>query len=111
MRLYHVTPWDNVSQIRKRGLLPKRIKRGVFARDPDEPRVYLFVDLDTAEDAMVNWLLDEYEKERFFGIIQVDLPDDAPVNEDPEVAGSVYLVDPIPARFISGIEKINAGEA
>lgn len=110
MKLYHVTPWKNIRAIKKRGLAARKIRRGVFAQDPEEPRIYLFVDPETAEDGMVNWLLDEHPRVRYFGVIEVELPDDAPVFEDPELAGSVYVVEDIPAELITEIEKVDAGK-
>jgi len=107
--LYHVTPWKNIGPIRKLGLLPKTMKRGIFARDPKEPRIYFFTDRETAEDAMANWLLDEHPESRYFGVVEVVLPDRAPIVQDAELAGAVYLREPVPKGFITRIEKIDVG--
>jgi hypothetical protein len=63
MKLYHISPSKNRKAILKNGLIPKAEKRGIYANNPTEERIYLFVDLDTADDALMNWLGDIYEEE------------------------------------------------
>lgn len=108
--LYHVTPFEMWSkEIRKSGLLPKKVKRGIYA-DSDEKRIYFFDDLGTVEDAMVNWLVDEFPDVRYFAVIEAQIPLDVDVIEDPEIAGSFYVTGWIPARNLRLVEKVDAGE-
>ncbi|MGH6628300.1 MAG: hypothetical protein ACREB3_01050 [Burkholderiales bacterium] len=89
--------------------MPKKIKRGIFAQNKDEPRIYFFEDRDTVDDAMLNWLVEEFPDVRYFGVVEVDLPAEAPIVQDPELAGAVYISGRVPKEFITKIEKIDAG--
>lgn len=107
--LYHVTPHTTwLKHIRKDGLVPRRVKRGIFA-DSQAPRIYLFADADTAHDALENLLLDEYPSVRWFALLEVDVPDDW-VMPDPEISGSFYVTDVVPPEGIRLVQKIDAGE-
>jgi hypothetical protein len=88
MILWHLSPTKNRKKILTQGLTPKRDKRGIYADDPDEERIYFFVDLDTADDALANWLGDIYEEESVdYYEVNVDL---ARLFPDDELAGSFY---------------------
>ena len=107
---YHVTAHDAWStSIRKSGLVPRAEKRGRFADSAAEPRIYLFADEATAEDGLQNWLIEEFEGVRWFALLRVEVPDDW-VRDDPEIAGSYYVTQPIPADRISLARKIDGGE-
>ena len=56
--LYHVTTASAIERIRNQGLIPAIGPRSRKAGE-DRPWVYLFPDMETAEDAMANWLGDE----------------------------------------------------
>ena len=106
---YHVTAHETwLKFIRKQGLTPRAEKRGRFA-DGQEPRIYLFEDEATAEDGLMNWLLDECPGVRWFALLRVEVPDDE-VREDPELAGAYYVTRPIPADRIQLLRKIDGGE-
>ena len=106
---YHVTDHEAwLKFIRKQGLTPRAEKRGRFA-DGQEPRIYLFVDEATAEDGLLNWLLDEGPGVRWFALLRVDIPE-AELRADPELAGSYYVTQPIPAERLRLVRKIDGGE-
>lgn len=108
--LYHVTPFEIWSKkIQKSGLVPRKEKRGIHA-DSNEKRIYFFDDLATVEDAMVNWFLEEFPDVRYFAVIEVRIPIEVDVFEDPEIAGSFYVSERIPAQNLRLIEKVDAGE-
>lgn len=61
--MYHVTPLKNLESIKKHGLL---CKIGLRSQKIGEPvsAIYLFPDLGYANDAIANWLGDEFDNER-----------------------------------------------
>ena len=93
---YHAAPGSRVETIQKCGLEPRREKRGLGAAS-DQPAIYFFRDLATAEDAVSNWLMDEWpETETEAVVFECRLPDNA-VIPDPELSGSyIYIGSAIP---------------
>ena len=108
--LYHVTPYKNWKKVKKHGLLPRAGRRGFAADDPDEPRIYLFESPETADDAMTNWLVDEYPEDRFFALIQVEVYGTSRIYDDPEVAGSYFVLTPLAPGQLKLYSKVDAGE-
>ena len=107
--VYHVTPWSTwTKKIKKEGLLPRSVERGMYA-DSNIDRVYFFVDRDTVDDAMDNWLVDKFPTIRWFAVLEVEVPDQL-LKDDPEIAGSMYVDEPIPAKAVRRVEKVDAGE-
>lgn len=74
--LYHITPLVNVSSILKDGLHPMIGDRSSKLNEL-EPAVYLFPDMDAAENAWMNWLGEELEEENEVALLAVELPPDA----------------------------------
>lgn len=108
--LYHVAPLEIWSgSIKKSGLLPKKKKRGIYASG-DEDRIYFFEDPVTAEDAMMNWFVEEFPGVRYFALIEAEIPEDVEIFEDPEIAGAYFVTERIPARNLSLAEQVDAGE-
>src|SRR6266566_3436548 len=93
---YHAAPGSRVEAIQKSGLEPRREKRGLGAAS-DQPAIYFFRDLATAEDAVSNWLMDEWpETETEAVVFECRLPDNT-VIPDPELSGSyLYIGSAIP---------------
>ena len=60
MDLFHVTPCCNVPNILREGLVPQI---GLNSETAGEkvPGIYLFKDLGAVENALLNWLGDEFE--------------------------------------------------
>lgn len=107
--VYHVTPWSVwTKKIRKEGFAPRSGERGMYA-DSDAARTYFFVDRDTAEDGLQNWMIEKFTNVRWFAVLEVDVPDDL-LKDDPEVAGSMYVDQPIPSAAVRRVEKVDAGE-
>jgi len=108
--MYHVTPYSVwLRHIRHEGLIPKKGKRGIYAEEGDEPRIYLFEDPATAEDALMNWMLDEFPATRWFAMLEVWLSRNDVV-EDPEIAGAYYITRPVEPMAIQLFEKVDGGE-
>ena len=93
---YHAAPGSRVEAIQKSGLEPRREKRGLGAAS-GEPAIYFFGDLATAEDAVSNWLMDEWlETETEAVVFECRLPVNT-VIPDPELSGSyIYIGSAIP---------------
>ena len=71
--MYHVTPSSNVKSILKNGLTPSK---GSNSQDYGEEQdsVYLFPTIEDAEDALGNWLGDQYEDEDIsFSLLKVNV--------------------------------------
>jgi hypothetical protein len=110
MLLYHVTPMRNMRAISLYGLV-SHMPSGL-EEHYEEPMVFLFEDGATAMDALENWLVDLYDRDRFFALIKVVLPDNLPVYRDPRLfAGGFMVPAPIPASAISLVDIIDAGES
>lgn len=109
--MFHVTPWSNWKSIKKQGLVPQLGERGLYADDDagSEPRTYLFEDLLTLNDAMANWFLEKFDDVRWFAILKVQIPETMELFDDPEIAGSFYVTEPIPTQNIILIKKEDAG--
>ena len=71
--MYHVTPAENIKHILKDGLVPtKGSNSQTYGEEQDN--VYLFPTIEDAEDALGNWLGDQYEDEDIsFSLLQVDV--------------------------------------
>lgn len=73
--LYHVTPLDQVSNILETGLEPRIGPRSEGMEL--EPRVYLFGDQESVDQALMNWLGDEMygaEWRSGYAVLRIDLP-------------------------------------
>lgn len=77
---YHVTPAANVPAIMRDGLVP-RIGDRSAALGEQEAAIYLFPSIEAAEDAIMNWLGDEFEEDEPMTLLRVNLPDHARTHE------------------------------
>ena len=69
---YHVTPVKNLKQILKQGLVPQIGTRSELLGEP-QPAIFLFRSILDAEEALMNWLGDEFEDEPL-ALLKVNLP-------------------------------------
>ena len=75
--LYHVTPLDQVSNILETGLEPRIGPRSEAMEL--EPRIWLFGDQESVDQALMNWLGDEMygaEWRSGYAVLRIDLPAD-----------------------------------
>lgn len=103
---YHVTQGSRAASIRSTGLLPKIEKRGIRASEK-APAVYFFDSLDTAEDALTNWLADEYPESESKAVVFAAELNSTELQPDPELAGSFILfraVKPDELREVTSFE-------
>jgi hypothetical protein len=70
-KVYHVTLADNLDSIMSRGLIPQI---GDRARkiEGEKPAVYCFPDKVSMEDAVMNWLGDEYDEDDQLALLEID---------------------------------------
>jgi pyrimidine deaminase RibD-like protein len=70
-KVYHVTPASNLDSIMKAGLRPQ-----VGARSSQIPgeqsAIYCFPDKTSLEDAMMNWLGDEFDEDEELALLEID---------------------------------------
>lgn len=104
---YHVTLYDNLKSIIKDGLIPKI---GPLSKLNNEniPRIYLFSDYNSMEDAMMNWLGDNleniYGENKTYSYLEIKLPNDFDLienNADYEVCTS----ERIPPDYIKHLKN------
>jgi len=69
--VYHITPLKNVPSIQQNGLQPQIGDR--TAQIPDEQSaIYCFPDVSSAEDALMNWLGDEFDESEELAMLEID---------------------------------------
>lgn len=105
---YHVTPTENVSRIMSEGLVPQRGPRSVQLESEDG--IYLFKTMEGVENALSNWLGEEFEEDDVsLTLLGVELPPEAQrrLNEqgDDHASYEVVVTTPIPAQYIQIISE------
>lgn len=61
-RFYHITPRRNLEAIKREGLKPSLGERSTSLGE-EEPRIYLFDSKESLEDALGNWLGEEFDED------------------------------------------------
>jgi hypothetical protein len=78
MILYHVTLQSNLGSILKNGLIPRIGERSEKLNE--KPGIFLFPSVRDMENALLNWLGEEYEDiEEPLVSLKITLPDDFPL--------------------------------
>jgi hypothetical protein len=99
---YHVTPTDNVPRIMAEGLVPQRGPRSVQMESEDG--IYLFKTMEGVENALSNWLGEEFGENIPLTLLGVQVPPEAQkrLNEqgDDHASYEVVVTTPIPAQYI-----------
>ena len=70
--MYHVTPTKNLRSIMKNGLRPRVGDRSVKLHG-EENGIFLFPTLDDVEDAVSNWLGDEFDEDEDLTLLAIDV--------------------------------------
>ena len=98
MTLYHVTHVDNLDSILQNGLIPTI---GKYSKEmgETEPAVWLFQDLDTAEEMTPVWLYPFYGYDLVY--LSVELPDDYPLDYSSGSDCEVCVLETITPDHIS----------
>lgn len=103
MKLYHVTLASNLPSILERGLIPAVGPRSA-AFGEEKPAVYFFRSLDDVEDALVNWLGEEFDEDERIIVIEARLPDDASIEEEAFETRVRSIVPPCVLRVMDDFE-------
>lgn len=77
---YHVTQVDYLDNIRKYGLIPQ-IGRLSQKLGETVERIYLFQNKDAMENALLNWLGDEFEDENIC-CLEITVPNYFPIEKN-----------------------------
>lgn len=94
---YHVTPQSNTNNILQSGLLVQQGERAKQLNEADG--VFLFRSVMEAEDAVMNWLGDEFGEDEPLDLLEITLPLTFPLEDDPDIFEVVSRLD-IPPSFI-----------
>lgn len=69
---YHVTPTQNLRSVMKNGLVPNIGDRSSKIAG-EQNGIYLFPSVEAAEDAVMNWLGDEFDKDEPLTLLKVNI--------------------------------------
>ena len=100
--LYHITPTRNIKSILSKGLIPSIGQRS--NQIESESNLYFFPSKDAAEDALMNWLGDEFDEDEPLALLQVS----SNGIEGKFTPGAEYeytVSSPVPAQNIKVISK------
>lgn len=86
---YHVTRYDNVSSIMKKGLIAQVGERSL--KIDDQYGVYLFNTIDDMEDGLDHWLINQFDEDEILVVLYVKY-DGLTVVDDPEMPDCVSIV-------------------
>lgn len=102
---YHVTPSENTPNILKQGLIPQQGERAKLIGE-DEDGIYLFRDVISAKDALMNWLGDEFDEAQELDLLKIMLPVDGDfdLEDDPDMY-EVISRTAIPAENVYLLKK------
>jgi len=95
--MYHVTSKRNWQKIKREGLQPKIGPRS--SKLKEKPGIFLFTSMDSLEDALMNWLGEEFEDDETLAILKVTVD----INKliiDPSVRYEAISTQPIPPKDI-----------
>lgn len=101
-KFYHVTLLSNVKSIMKQGLIPQRGERSAQLNDRG---IFLFSSRDDMENALMNWLGQEYEDlDVDLASLEITLPKDFPISPTPGAEYEWVTQTPIPPEYISFLQ-------
>ena len=95
--MYHVTSKRNWAKIRTEGLKPKIGPRS--SKLKEKSGIFLFTSMDHLEDALMNWLGEEFEDDETLAILKVTVD----INKlviDPSVVYEAIYTQPISPKDI-----------
>lgn len=96
--MYHVTPLKNLESIKKHGLIAKIGPRSQKIGEPVSA-IYLFPELGYANDAVANWLGDEFDDDEDLIILPINVTEDD-VERAPNIDYERASLADIPAKLI-----------
>lgn len=98
---YHITPVTNVHFIKQYGILSYLEPRASVAGEP--PRdIWLISDLTALKNSLLNWARDHFPAPNLvFAVVRAELPEDFPLDDQPEVPWVKVSRQTIPAEYLS----------
>jgi len=100
MYAYHVTTYKKSTRILNYGLVPKIGIRS--SKLEKQKAIYLFKTYSDVENALMNWLGDEFEENERLSLLKVNIPKGAIVEEGVEY--ELVVLSKIPAKNITLIK-------
>ena len=70
-KVYHITPSKNLKTILAKGLIPQKGERSRKILD-EKSAIYCFPDKNSMEDAVMNWLGDEFDEDEALALLEID---------------------------------------
>ena len=100
---YHVTRSENTPHIMRDGLTPQvGVRSQIYGENSDA--VYLFPTKADAEDAVMNWLGDEFDEAESLDLLKIMVPDTFELDRDPN-SFEVISRYGIPKEYIYIVQK------
>lgn len=108
----HVTPASAVPDIQKNGLIPRIGSRSARAKEK-VPAIYLFASETAMEDAVANWLGEEFSESEGLAVLEIRLPIGyrTDLSQDPQIRYKTRCRRAIPARYITMRTREGEGPA
>lgn len=100
---YHVTKEDNWPSIKQNGLAASIGERS--AKMSEDEGIFLFGSWDDLENAVMNWLGDEFEEDSLIAI-KIKLPLSFPIKHNANAAFEYITKKNIPPEYIAAKYKI-----
>jgi hypothetical protein len=94
---WHVTPTSQLDAIEAEGLIPMVGERAALLGEP-RPAIYLFPSLSDLDNALLNWLGEQFDEDEELALLKVEVPDDAEIWSDAEY--EIAVGTPIPMANI-----------
>lgn len=98
---YHVSPSTNTQSILSKGLIP--MIGGRSEQLETEKAIYMFRSIDDVDDAMMNWLGEEFEDESI-DLFKIMLPKSFPIIDDPDM-WEVVSEHPIKSEYVYLLQR------
>ena len=107
MTLYHVTTKENAENIKDRGLIPTIGERSRQAGET-KPKVYLFRSKTDMENALMNWLADEFDDNAELVCVTFEIPRTFTTNLEYNITAQFEITShvTIPPEFITDVQDI-----
>ncbi len=111
VQVYHITHDVNLPKIRHEGLVPML---GPNSQEIGEnyPAIHVFLDMDTVEEAMMNWdTMDWHDEDTELSLVTFNVPASmlvSPYNKSVQQGiGTAEIHEPIPPSMITSISEIS----
>jgi hypothetical protein len=101
---YHIAEASQLRRILRQGLQPQLGYRSQTIES--DPSVYLFTSYLNAENALHNWLGEEFDEATELILLQITLPPEIPVFHHPEVGWESWVEQVIPPSAIKALPEI-----